>query len=53
MSMLNNVRMSLSAQNLLDRAPPLVLSSASSFAFDSQNANPLGRVVTVSVTKGF
>jgi iron complex outermembrane receptor protein len=53
MSMLNNVRLSLSAQNLLDREPPRVLSSASTFAFDSQNANPLGRVVTVSVTKGF
>ncbi|MES2262619.1 MAG: TonB-dependent receptor [Pseudomonadota bacterium] len=52
-SLLSNVRVSLSVQNLFDRAPPVVLSSASSFAFDSQNANPLGRVVTLSVAKGF
>lgn len=51
--MLGDVRVALSVQNLTAKAPPVVLSSASTFAFDSQNANPLGRVVSLSVTKGF
>lgn len=49
---LSNVRVSLSAQNLFDKKPPLVLSSATTpFAFDTQNANVLGRVMTFSITK--
>ena len=52
-SMLDNLRISLSAQNVTDKSPPLVLSSASTFAFDGQNANPYGRVLSLSVAKEF
>jgi iron complex outermembrane receptor protein len=53
LALLRDLRFGFAVQNLFDRAPPVVLSSASGFAFDSQNANPLGRVVTVSVARQF
>lgn len=53
LTLLHNMRVGFAVQNLFDRQPPTVLSSASTWAFDSQNANPLGRVVTLSVAKQF
>lgn len=51
-SLLSNLRLSVSAQNLFNRNPPLVLSSATTpYAFDAQNANVFGRIVTLSITK--
>ncbi|WP_306394152.1 TonB-dependent receptor domain-containing protein [Telluria beijingensis] len=49
------VRFSLNVQNLFDRDPPVVLSTNNNaaYAFDPQNANVLGRVVTVQMTKAF
>lgn len=51
--LLADLRVSLTLQNLSNKAPPTVLSSASTYAFDSQNANPLGRIVTFAVAKQF
>lgn len=49
-------RLSLSVQNLFDEDPPLlVMGSGNTIAvpvgFDPANANPLGRVVSISLTK--
>lgn len=41
--------LALSAQNLFDRAPPVVLNGTSSW--DSQNASAIGRFVSISLTK--
>jgi iron complex outermembrane receptor protein len=41
--------LALSAQNLFDRAPPVVLNGTSSW--DSQNASAVGRFVSLSLTK--
>jgi iron complex outermembrane receptor protein len=51
---LNGLRVSLSATNLFDESPPLV--AATSFVttpsgYDSTNANPLGRVLTLRIIK--
>jgi iron complex outermembrane receptor protein len=46
------LRVAVSAQNLFDRDPPLVLTGGYS-AFDASNANPLGRIVTLQFTKDF
>jgi iron complex outermembrane receptor protein len=46
------LRTEISAQNLFDRAPPLVL-TAGYAAFDAAQANPFGRMVTLQVTKDF
>jgi outer membrane receptor protein involved in Fe transport len=49
------VDVALSAQNLLDRHPPLysVPESLSSYvpAYDSNNYSPIGRFVSLSVSK--
>jgi iron complex outermembrane receptor protein len=49
---LENTRLSLNAQNLLDRSPPLVLTSNYT-SYDPEMANVLGRIVTVQFTKSF
>jgi iron complex outermembrane receptor protein len=43
--------LALSAQNLFDRAPPVVLNGTSSW--DSQNASAIGRFVSISLTKSW
>ena len=48
---MQNTRVSLSAQNLFDRTPPLVLTSGGA-AFDGNNANVFGRIVTLQLTMG-
>jgi iron complex outermembrane receptor protein len=49
---LANLELRLSLQNLLDEAPdPIRNSSAASIPFDSTNQSPIGRFVSVSVTK--
>ena len=52
---LSGVRCALNVQNLFDRDPPLVLSTNNNaaFAFDPQNANVLGRVTSLQLTKAF
>jgi iron complex outermembrane recepter protein len=57
-SILNNLRISLSAQNLLDRAPPSIpyTSTAGEYAglgFDPANASAVGRFLSITVTKKF
>jgi hypothetical protein len=55
-SWLNNTRVTLSAQNLLDRDPPFVNGTGTSFPglhFDSTNASPLGRFVSVQLLKSW
>ncbi len=47
----NGTRLSLSASNVFNQAPPVVLTSNS--AMDPQNANPYGRMLTISLTKDF
>jgi len=52
MAWLRDVRFTISAQNMFNKNPPLVLSSATTpFAFDAQNANVLGRIMSFSITK--
>ena len=46
------LRLQVSAQNLFDRAPPIVLTGGYG-AFDAANASGLGRMVTLQVTKDF
>ncbi|MDA8247541.1 MAG: TonB-dependent receptor [Rhodospirillales bacterium] len=48
---MQNTRVSLSAQNLFDRTPPLVL-TAGGAAFDGNNANVFGRIITLQLTMG-
>lgn len=48
---LGGVVFNASAQNLLDRAPPIVINGTSSW--DSQNASAIGRFVSVSLTKNW
>jgi iron complex outermembrane recepter protein len=55
---LNNLKIALSAQNLLNRAPPSIpyTSTSGQFAglgFDPTNASALGRFLSVTVTKKF
>jgi iron complex outermembrane recepter protein len=45
-------RVQVSAQNLFDRSPPVVL-TAGYAGFDANNANPLGRIVSLTLTKDF
>jgi iron complex outermembrane recepter protein len=47
-----DMRLSLNAQNVLDRDPPLVLTSGYA-SYDPSQANILGRVVTIQFTKSF
>jgi iron complex outermembrane receptor protein len=47
-------RLTLSAQNLLDRHPPLISSIQPGLAgvnYDSTNASPVGRFFTLQVTQ--
>jgi iron complex outermembrane recepter protein len=46
---LNNLSVALSGQNLFDSDPPVVLNGTVSW--DNQNVSPLGRFVSVVVTK--
>lgn len=46
---LGGVLLTASAQNLFDRAPPVVINGANSW--DSQNASAIGRFVSVALTK--
>ncbi len=48
---LNGLRMTLSAQNLFDRAPPDVINGAQ--AWDSQNASAIGRFIALDLRKSF
>ncbi len=52
---LSNFQISLNIQNLFDEAPPFIEGSAAAFGrsrgFDPSNADPLGRFVSVRVTK--
>jgi iron complex outermembrane recepter protein len=55
---LGGVRLNLSVQNLFDEDPPLLHLPASDailnrIGFDPSNANPLGRLVVLSVTKSW
>jgi iron complex outermembrane recepter protein len=54
---LRNFTIRLSAQNLFDRNPPFVASTGSasvfSVGYDAANANPIGRYVSIEVTKRF
>nr|WP_156133365.1 hypothetical protein [Massilia sp. JS1662] len=43
--------LALSAQNLFDRAPQVVLNGTSSW--DSQNASAIGRFVSIPLTKSW
>jgi iron complex outermembrane receptor protein len=45
-------RLSLNAQNVLDRDPPLVLTSGYG-SYDQTQANIFGRILTVQITKDF
>jgi iron complex outermembrane receptor protein len=45
-------RLSLNAQNVFDRSPPLVLTNGNA-SFDAEQANILGRILTVQITKKF
>lgn len=50
--MFQNASVSLSFQNLFARNPPLVLTAAGA-AFDANNANIYGRIITLQLTKKF
>jgi iron complex outermembrane receptor protein len=53
-AVLENVSLTLSAQNLLNKDPPFVLSQGSPIAhsgYDSVNATPLGRFLALQVAK--
>jgi iron complex outermembrane receptor protein len=52
--LLGGIRLSLAAQNLLDRDPPYVLGTSTfinGLHYDSTNASPLGRFVSLTITK--
>ena len=48
---LGNFILSASVQNMFDRSPPRFTESISGFLFDSANANPFGRFISVNVEK--
>jgi outer membrane receptor protein involved in Fe transport len=57
-SILNNLRIALSVQNLFDRAPPFIpyTSTGGEYAglgFDPANASALGRLLSITATKKF
>jgi iron complex outermembrane receptor protein len=49
--MLHSMTLSLSAENVFDRAPPKLLSNQLGLGFDAVNANGLGRYVSARVEK--
>jgi iron complex outermembrane recepter protein len=51
-SHLKGTRLSVNAQNLFDRDPPLVLTNSYT-SYDPEQANILGRIVTLQLTKAF
>jgi iron complex outermembrane receptor protein len=51
-SHLKGARVSVNAQNLFDRDPPLVLTNTYT-SYDPEQANILGRIVTLQLTKSF
>ena len=54
--LLDNVRLSLSVQNVFDEDPPFVLGApppAASVGYDPANATPLGRFIAVQVSKAW
>jgi iron complex outermembrane receptor protein len=52
--LLSKLSVAVDVQNLTDKAPPLVLNGgAFPIRFDPANASPYGRMVTVSLRKGF
>ncbi|WEK46448.1 MAG: TonB-dependent receptor [Candidatus Andeanibacterium colombiense] len=53
--LLKGLSFTISAQNVFDRGPPLVINSSNtaSIRFDPSNASPLGRVVQLQVAKKF
>ncbi|MDB5581660.1 MAG: TonB-dependent receptor [Bradyrhizobium sp.] len=54
--LLRKTRLSISASNLFDRHPPYINSGSIFFTgvhYDSANANPMGRYVTLSLTKAW
>ncbi len=50
---LSGLRISLNATNLLDRDPPFAayVVGPSTYAYDPENASPVGRVVSLQITK--
>lgn len=51
-SLLRNMKVSLSVQNLFDRDPPSV-DTTDGFNFDPANATPLGSLLTLRINKSF
>jgi iron complex outermembrane receptor protein len=47
----SNIKVSLAAQNIFNRDPPRFEQSTYGFLFDSANANPFGRVLSLRATK--
>ncbi|MDQ2763261.1 MAG: TonB-dependent receptor, partial [Pseudomonadota bacterium] len=52
---LKGLKVSLNATNVFDRAPPYVdyETGATTSGYDAENANPLGRVITLQLTKSW
>lgn len=50
--LLRNTRVSFGVQNLFDRDPPFV-DTADGLNYDSSNATPLGRFITLQINKSF
>jgi len=48
---LRDLDLSVSVQNLFDRNPPFYVNSALTYGYDAEQANPLGRVVSLSIRK--
>ncbi len=54
--LLHGLRLALSATNLLDRGPPHIAATdttAQQIAYDPTNANAIGRLVSLTVTKAW
>jgi iron complex outermembrane recepter protein len=48
---LKNAEIAVNAVNAFDRAPPFAIDRSASLGYDEENADPTGRVVTLSVRK--
>jgi iron complex outermembrane receptor protein len=48
---MGNTTLALDVSNLFDRAPPVFFTAGSVLGFDASVANPLGRVISASLTK--
>lgn len=51
--LLSGVRLALNVQNLFNKAPPFVESGIDGIFYDGNNANPLGRFVSLELSKSF